>query len=212
VKDIREIREHVAVFGGGGMSEKQLLTSVFGEERAQKLLSGLTDIRYLLIASEHELVQWGVTPKQAHQFRMIVELVLHLLLRVNCQDRPRISSPEEAYLFLKLLMARHPYQEQFWVVMLDAKMRVMCAKCVALGTLDAATTSPREVFRPAIQHCAASIITAHNHPSGDPTPSPQDITMAKHITQIGELLKIAHLDHLVIGDNDFRSLRHMGHI
>jgi len=212
MKDIREIREQVAVFEGSGLSEQQLLTLIFGENCTQKLLDGLTDTRYLLTASEQELVQRGLTPKQARQFRMTVKLVLRLLLRVSYYDRFRVKEPDEIYLFLKPLIAEHFNQEQFWVVMLDTKMRVIATKCIALGTLDTAVVTAREVFRPAIQHSASSIITAHNHPSGDPTPSSQDIEMAKRLTKAGELLNIPHLDHLVIGDDTFHSLRQLGHI
>jgi DNA repair protein RadC len=212
MKDIHEIREQVAVFGGAGLSEQELLTLIFGEECAQKLLDGLTDTRYLLIASEHELMQWGLTAEQAHQFRMTVRLVLRLLLRVNYYDRLQIREADQIYLLLKPLIAEYPYQEQFWVVVLDTKLRVVSVKRVALGTLDSATLSPREVFHPAIQHCAACIITAHNHPSGNPIPSPEDIAMAKRITEAGELIGIKHLDHVVIGDDTFHSLHRMGHI
>jgi len=212
MKDIREIREHIAVFGGSGLSEQELLTLIFGENKARKLLDGLTDTRYLLTASEHELVQWGLTPKQAHQFRMTVRLVLRLLLRVNYYERLQIREADQIYLLLKPLIAEYPYQEQFWVVLLDTKVRVIATKCVALGTLDTAVLTAREVFRPAIQHSASSIITAHNHPSGDPTPSQEDIAMAKRLTEVGALIGIPHLDHLVIGDDTFHSLRRLGHI
>jgi DNA repair protein RadC len=212
MKDIREIREHIAVFGGAGLSEQELLTLIFGEDRTQKLLSGLTDTRYLLTASETELVQWGLTSKQAHQFRMMVRLVLRLMLRVNYCDRPQIREADQIYLLLKPLIAEYPYQEQFWVIALDTKLHVVAIKRVALGTLDSATLSPREVFRPAIQHSAACIITAHNHPSGNPTPSPEDIAMTKRITQAGEVVGIRHLDHVVIGDDTFHSLHRMGHM
>jgi DNA repair protein RadC len=212
MKDIHEIREHIAVFGGAGLPEQELLTLIFGEDRAQKLLDGLTDTRYLLVASEHELMRRGLTPKQAYQFRMTVRLVLRLLLRVNYYDRPPIREPDHIYLLLKPLIAEYPYQEQFWVVALDTKMRVVSVKRVALGTLDNAILSPREVFHPAIQHCAACIITAHNHPSGNPTPSPEDIALAKRITEAGEIVGIKHLDHLIIGDDTFNSLHRMGHM
>ena len=212
MKDIREIREHIAVFGGAGLSEQELITFVFGEDRAQKLLDGLTDTRYLLIASEQELVQWGLTAEQAHQFRMTVRLVLHLLLRVSYCDRPQIREADQIYLLLKPLIAEYPYQEQFWVVALDTKLRVVAVKRIALGTLDSVTLSPREVFHLAIQHCAACIITAHNHPSGNPIPSTEDIAMSKRITQAGEILNIKHLDHLIIGDDTFNSLHRMGHM
>jgi len=210
MRDIREIREYVTVFGGAGLSERELLTLLFGEDRAQKLLDGVADTRYLLAASETELVQLGLTPKQAHQFRMTVRLVLRLLLRVSYYDRQQIREVEGIYLLLKPLIAEYPFQEQFWVVVLDTKLRVASVRRVALGTLDAATLSPREVFRPAIQHSASCIITAHNHPSGDPTPSAEDIAMAKRITQAGEIMAIKHLDHIIIGDDTFQSLHRMG--
>ncbi len=212
MKDIHKIREHVAVYGGAGLSEQQILTLLFGSEKARKLLDGLADTRYLLAASEQELVDLGLTPKQAEHLHLVIRLTLRLMLRISYQDRPQIREPEQIYLLLKPLVAEHLYQEQFWVVMLDTKVRVVATKRIALGTLDAATISAREVFRVAIQHSASSVITAHNHPSGDPTPSSEDIAMCKRITEAGELIGIPHLDHVVIGDETFRSLRHMGHL
>lgn len=212
MKDIREIREHIVVFGGAGLSEREILTLIFGEDRTQKLLNGLTDTRYLLTASEQELVQWGLTQEQAHQFRMTVKLILRLLLRVNYYDRPQIREADQIYLLLKPLIAEYLQQEQFWVVALDTKLHVIAVRRVALGTLDTAVVLPREVLRPAIQYSAACIVTAHNHPSGNPIPSSEDIAMAKRITQAGELIGIKHLDHIIIGDDTFHSLHRMGHM
>jgi len=95
---------------------------------------------------------------------------------------------------------------------MDSKNRVLCVERIALGILNAAYVGIREIYRIAIRHCAASVITAHNHPSGDPHPSPDDIALTKKITDAGELIGIPHLDHIVIGDGVCTSLREAGHI
>jgi DNA repair protein RadC len=90
-------------------------------------------------------------------------------------------------------------RETFIAIHLDAKLRLLSAETVAVGTLTATLIHPREVFKGAVLSNAASIIVAHNHPSGDPTPSPEDLALTETLIRAGELLGIALTDHLVIG-------------
>ena len=207
-----EVRERFVLYGYHGLSELELLSVVIGADRAARVMDGLSDVRYLLAAGEDELVKRGFTREQARRFRATIALAQRLIQRANYSEREQIRSPSCAYELLKPLISAYPYQEQFFVVPMDSKNRVLCVERIALGILNAAYVGIREIYRIAIRHCAASVITAHNHPSGDPHPSPDDIALTKKITDAGELIGIPHLDHIVIGDGVCTSLREAGHI
>jgi len=207
-----EVRERLALYGYDGLSELELLSIVIGADRALRVMDGLLDTRYLLVAGEDELVARGFTRRQAEQFRAMVAWTRRAMERKNYSEREQIRSPSCVYELLKPLTIKYPNQEQFFVVPIDAKNRVSCIERVSLGILNAAYVGIREIFCIAIRHCAASIITAHNHPSGDPAPSPDDIELAQKITDVGELMQIPHLDHVIIGDGVCTSLREMGRL
>jgi DNA repair protein RadC len=113
-------------------------------------------------------------------------------------DRLQIRSPADAALLLLGEMGALD-QEQLRVVLLDTRNRVMSVETVYVGSLNAAIVRPAEVFREAVRRNACSVIVAHNHPSGDPSPSPEDIATTRTIIAAGQLLDIETLDHLVIG-------------
>lgn len=96
--------------------------------------------------------------------------------------------------------------EQFHVVLLNGKHRVIREELISQGTLTSSPVHPREVFAPAIRHSAAAIILVHNHPSGDPTPSADDIEITRRLAQVGELVGIRVLDHVIVGNESFVSL------
>jgi DNA repair protein RadC len=121
----------------------------------------------------------------------------------------RISQPEEAADLFRSYMA-DPDRELFAVMVLSAKNEVIGIHTVSIGTLDSTIVHPRETFKPAVLLNAASIIVAHNHPSGDPTPSFEDREMTKRLVDAGEILGIPVLDHLVITQDAFTSLRVVG--
>ena len=102
-------------------------------------------------------------------------------------------------------------REQFWALVLDTKNRLIKDVPVSVGSLNASIVHPRELFRSAVRMSAASIVVAHNHPSGDPTPSGADIQLTRRLTRAGDVLGIELLDHVVIGDGGaWASLREMG--
>lgn len=117
----------------------------------------------------------------------------------------RIDSPSDAFDLLRYL--RGEKKEHFVAVLLDAKNHVMRVAEIHVGTLTASIVGPREVFREAIRDGACSIIVAHNHPSGDPTPSPEDRDITEKLTDIGDMLDIPVLDHIIIGEAEGYSLR-----
>ena len=120
-----------------------------------------------------------------------------------------ISSPSDAA-GLMMEEMRHYLREHFCVVLLDTKNKVMGVEEISVGSLNTSLVHPREVFRPAIRKACASVILIHNHPSGDPTPSREDLEVTRRLTEAGKLMGIEVLDHLVIGDGKFISFREKG--
>jgi len=108
------------------------------------------------------------------------------------------------------LLAKFTDKEAFWVLMLDGKHRIMAANLVSVGTLTASLVHPREVYRPAIAQGACARILVHNHPSGDPTPSPEDVEITHRLVETGRLVGIRILDHVIVGDDAFSSLFERG--
>lgn len=125
-------------------------------------------------------------------------------------DRQKITGTDSARSFCENHFSRlvtDSRREEFHIVTLDTKNFVIDTHLVSVGTLDASLVHPREVFRPAIKDSASSIILVHNHPSGDPTPSPEDYSVTKRLESAGENLGIDVLDHIVLGDFNSVSIR-----
>lgn len=124
-------------------------------------------------------------------------------------ERPIIRAPQDA---ADLLMARLRYEpkEHFLIVLLSTKNHVLATPTISIGSLNASIVHPRELFREAIHYSAAAIILVHNHPSGDPTPSQEDIMLTRKIVEAGKILEIHVLDHVIIGDNKYVSLKEKG--
>jgi DNA repair protein RadC len=101
-------------------------------------------------------------------------------------------------------------QEQFIVVMLDNKKKYLSDKVITQGTLNSAPIHPRDVFHSAIRESAASVVIVHNHPSGDPTASKEDIAITRHLMEAGELVGIPVLDHVIIADEKYTSIMEQG--
>jgi DNA repair protein RadC len=121
---------------------------------------------------------------------------------------PAVTSPREALLQFQDL--RSSARECFAVLYLNTRNQPVGCERVAVGGLNVASLQPREVFGPALTLGAAAVILAHNHPSGDPTPSPEDLAVTRHLQEAGRLLGVEVLDHLVICAERFRSLRESG--
>lgn len=134
-----------------------------------------------------------------------------LVYEGSLRDRPCITSTDEAKRLFKDFWNLHPAndQEQFVVACLDTKHRVQCIVRITVGTLDASLVHPREVFKPAIIEGSASILLSHNHPSGNTTPSREDIQVTDRLTEAGKIIGISVLDHIIHGDGtgEVRSIR-----
>ena len=124
-------------------------------------------------------------------------------------ERERIQGPRDVYILLGPRLRDLP-QEEFHALLLDTRHHVVREALVTRGTLDASLISPREVFRLAVVEGAAAVILAHNHPSGDPSPSPDDWAVTRQIAEAGRILGIPVLDHVILGDGRFTSLAEEG--
>ncbi|AHV97069.1 RadC family protein [Paenibacillus sabinae] len=163
----------------------------------------------LLGATEQELMQIrGIGKVKAQQVAAALELAK--LLNTPKQLPAVIRSPQDAY---ELLYSELSYltKEHFICLFLNTKNRIIGQpETISIGSLNSAIVHPREVFRAAIKRSSAALICAHNHPSDDPTPSFEDIQLTKRLVDAGDILGISVLDHLIIGGQDYVSLKERG--
>jgi DNA repair protein RadC len=144
------------------------------------------------------------------------ELTIRYAVRKDQDGQPVIvgralGRPSEAASALMALLQDEP-SEVFVILCLTTKFHVIAYHEVGRGTLDTVLVNPREVFKAALLANAAAIVVAHNHPSGDPTPSPNDLDVTRRLAATGEVLGIAVLDHLVIGDGRYYSFKEAGRL
>lgn len=185
-------------------------------EVSQRLLSAFGSLTALAKASVKEIQSINsIGPVKAQMIKASMELAQRLA-RESIGERPLIATPEQAAAVLRE-RARVLQKEIFWALMLDAKNRLIGEpQKISEGTLTSSLVHPRELFKKALEHSCASMILAHNHPSGDPTPSAEDIKVTKQLIDAGEVMGIKVLDHIVIGhrrthsNSDFLSLREAG--
>jgi len=134
----------------------------------------------------------------------------------ECVGTELIVSPEQAFKYWRDNIPQAPWfdpmKEAFVILVLNTRKRILGHNLVALGSLDTCFVSPLQVFRPAIACAAASIILAHQHPSGDPTPSEADIKVTRDLVRAGQLLKIEIADHIILGQDRHVSLREHGYL
>lgn len=154
--------------------------------------------------------QVGMGTAKAARVIAAVELGARIIEKQNMHKAMgRFSCSQDIYLRYSMRLSRLR-QEIFLVVGLNNKNEVITEAVVAMGTVDECRVNPRDVFRPLIAEAAARMIALHNHPSGDPTPSPEDIALTDRLVSAGKLVGISVLDHLVIGNDTYCSLRDMG--
>lgn len=151
------------------------------------------------------------TAKQSSEEALMPPVFRVQLIREVGMERPQVDSPCDAAQILCRYL-EHEDREHFVTLMMDVKNRIIGIHTVSIGTLNCAVISAREVFKAAILANAASIILAHNHPSGDVSPSPEDIQVTENLKKAGKLLDIEVLDHVIVGeDGKFSSLKRLGH-
>jgi DNA repair protein RadC len=210
-------RERMLYAGPGALSTAELLAIILriggrGENvirMAERLLAQFSGVSGLAQASFDELcAAHGVGEAKATQIKAALELGKRLLV-ASPQERPQVRSPADAANLLMMEMGLLE-QESLRVLLMDTKNAVLRVHTVYTGSLNTAVVRVGEIFREAIRANSAAIILAHNHPSGDPTPSPEDVRVTEMIVEAGSLLDIGVLDHLIIGRNRYVSLKERG--
>ena len=207
-------RERLAHAGPQALSTAELLAIILrvgvgGENvltMASRLLSqfgglaGLARADFAQLAAEH-----GLGPAKTAQIQAALELGRRLMAESH-EERWQIRAPSDAAHILMPLIG-HKEQELFAVLFLDTRNRVTAREILYQGSLNTSLVRIAEVFRGAVRRNCAALIVAHNHPSGDPSPSPEDVALTRRLVEAGKMLEIDVLDHLVIGENRYVSLR-----
>lgn len=176
---------------------------------AQRVLSQTGGLKGIAQLSYHELTKiHGIGPAKAVQILAGIELGQRLMKALP-EEKDAIRCPSDAAQLVMEEM-RFLQQEHFVCMFLDTKNRVIEKKCIFIGSLNSSVVHPREIFREAIRCSAAGVICAHNHPSGDPTPSQEDFEITKRLFNAGEMIGIELIDHLIIGDQLYYSMREKG--
>jgi DNA repair protein RadC len=210
-------RERMLSSGADALSNAELLAILLRtgtmEESvvrlAEKLLSEAGGLRGLVNMSAERLMRIrGIGAAKAMQVQAGIELGRRLA-RSTAGDKVTIRSPQDAAELL-LDEMRFLHKEHFVCIFLNTKNHLIAKETMSIGTLNASIVHPREVYRAAIERGAASIICLHNHPSGDPTPSREDIDLTVRLDEAGKLLGIDLLDHIVIGDSRWISFKEEG--
>jgi DNA repair protein RadC len=210
-------RERMLACGASGMSNAELLaillrTGTRNESAvtlSQRLLRGAGGLRGLTDQSVEQLRELrGIGTAKALQILAALELGKRIA-RTEVEDSPIIRSPKDVSV-LVMEDLRYLQQEHFVALFLNTKNRVIGRETLSVGSLNAAIVHPRELFRAAVKRSAASIICVHNHPSGDPTPSPEDLSLTSRLSEAGHIIGIELLDHVIIGDRRFVSLKERG--
>lgn len=179
------------------------------EDAAQDILGKLGSIGKLANISPSVLQDWtGLDGFELVRLQAAIELGRRGAAAASGQKR-EIDGPEDVVALFDHL--RHEKREHLCAILLDARSAILRVATVHIGTLTMSVVGPREIFREAIREGASSLIIVHNHPSGDPTPSPEDIAITKQLAQVGGMLDIPVLDHIILGDQGkFASLKRAG--
>lgn len=211
-------RERLLAAGPAALTNAELLaillrTGPRGEtaiDLAHRLLKK-GGLPFLAEASVEELSTLkGLGPAKASQVKAAVELGRRIASAAP-QSRPAVRSPADVS-HLVMEEMRFLDKEYFRAIALNTKNQVLGIEDISIGSLSASLVHPRELFKPLIRKSAAAVILVHNHPSGDPSPSREDREITQRIVEAGRLLGIEVLDHVIIGDNRYISLKEQGYI
>ena len=198
-------QELIAILLGSGTKQESVL------HLANRVLTFFEQIHELKNATIEEIMSVkGIGKVKAVQLLAAVELGRRLSQQ-QTEERYTIRSPQDAASYLMPDMTSLK-QEHFVVLFLNVKNQVLHKQTIFIGSLNASIVHPREIFREAVKRSAASIICAHNHPSGNPSPSSEDIEVTKRLIESGLIMGIELLDHVIIGDHQFISLKEKGYM
>ncbi len=207
-------REKLGRAGARALGDNELLALVISHGTAGQTALALADRLLSVAGGVHGLMRMssaqltrhpGVGAAVASRVQAAIELGRRTLL-TEAPGRPQFRSAGDLARYLLPQFGAYP-RERFGVVLLDTKHRLLGASILSVGSLDTSIVHPREVFQEAIAVGAAAVAVFHNHPSGDPTPSPDDIRLTARLRQAGTILGIPLVDHLILADTRYYSLR-----
>jgi len=210
-------RERLQKYGAESLSAQEIIAVILGRGiagesvmvTAQRLLGQFGSLGGIAGASVEELSQVkGIGLAKASQIKAAFELA-NRLESSAAPEKPLIKTPEDV---AGLVMGRlkEKKKEYFLAILLDTRSRLIKVSEISIGSLDASVVHPREAFKEVISASAASVIFVHNHPSGDPTPSEDDIKLTKRLVEVGEIMGTDVLDHVIIGGKAYLSLKREG--
>lgn len=211
-------RERLIKNGASALSDSELLAIILRTGSRQENIITLCqrllkeyNLKQLSQINLNQLMKiHGIKESKASQIAACFEIARRLE-SFNEGEKPKINSPEDVYRRIYPMM-REQKKEIFIELCLDTKNQIIKEGTISIGSLNANIVHPREVFKMALAESAAHIIVAHNHPSGDPTPSKEDIEITKKLVETGNIMGITVLDHVIIGDGRHFSMKEAGHI
>ncbi|PWB50397.1 MAG: hypothetical protein C3F06_12575 [Candidatus Methanoperedenaceae archaeon] len=211
-------RERLIKNGASALSDSELLAIILRTGSKQENVINLSqrilkeyNIKQLSQANLKQLMRiHGIKESKAAQITACFEIARRLE-SFKEGEKQKINSPEDVYRLIYPKM-REQKKELFIELCLDTKNRIIREEVISVGSLNANIVHPREVFKLALAESAAHIIVVHNHPSGDPAPSREDIEITKKLAQTGIIMGITLLDHVIIGDGRHFSMKEAGHI
>jgi DNA repair protein RadC len=210
-------RERLETYGPGSLSTSELLAIILRTgtksesviNLGSRLLAQFHGLAGIAKASFSDLCDVrGLGKAKASQLKAALELGKRLMV-ASPEERPQVKSPADVANLLMLEMG-FLEQEHLRVVLLDTKNHVLGIPTIYIGSLNTSVMRVGELFREAVRANCAAVIVVHNHPSGDPTPSPEDVSITRQIVEGGKLLDVDVLDHLIIGQQRYVSLKERG--
>jgi DNA repair protein RadC len=211
-------RERLQRLGAEALSAQEILAVILGRGiagesvmvTAQRLLSQFGGLKGIAAASLEELSQVrGIGPAKAGQLKAAVELSRRTDGGAEAADKSTFKTPEEVYALVQGKL-KGKKKEYFLAALLDTRNHLIRLAEISVGSLDGSIVHPREVFKEAISASASSVIFVHNHPSGDTEASPDDINITKRLAEVGKIVGIDVLDHVIIGGKNYLSMKREG--
>lgn len=211
-------RERLQKFGAEALSAQEVLAVILGRGiagesvmvTAQRLLSQFGSLKGIAGASLEELAGVrGIGLAKAAQIKAAFELTSRLEGYQESGKKETVKTPEDVVALVRSRL-KSKKKEYFLALLLDTRNQLIRVAEISVGSLDSSIVHPREVFKEAVSASAASVLFAHNHPSGDPEASEDDINLTKRLVEAGEIMGIDVLDHVIIGDRKYLSLKREG--